>query len=84
MDKNIKIEIPSELLPFLENEPEKKARLLIIFELYREGKISIRQAAEILKVNYREMEEILQENGIYLDFGKTELEEEFQYGFSSK
>ncbi len=84
MTKPIKIEIPPELLPFLDDDPEKKVTILLVFELYREKKISLRQAAEILKVNYREMEELLEKNEIYLGFGKLELEEEFQYGYSRK
>ncbi len=84
MDKPIKVEIPPEILPFLNDDPEKEIKLLLVFELYREKKISQRQAADILKITYREMEELLQKHEIYLDFGKKELDEEFQYGFSSK
>ncbi len=84
MDKPIKFEIPPEILPYLDDEPEKKLKLLVVFELYREKKITHRQAADILKISYREMEEILEKNEIYLDYGTTELNEEFQYGFSSE
>ena len=84
MDKPIKIEIPPELLPYLSDDPEKEIKILLVFELYREKKITIRQAADILQISYREMEDLLAKNEVYLDFGKSELEEEFQYGFSSK
>ncbi|MBD3256683.1 MAG: hypothetical protein GF383_16435 [Candidatus Lokiarchaeota archaeon] len=83
MTKPIKIEIPSELLPYLNDNPEEKVKLLLIFELYREKKITLRQAADILKLTYREMEEVLKENRVFINFGKNELDEEFQYGFSS-
>ena len=84
MDKPIKVEIPPELLPYLSDNPEKKIKLLLVIELYREIKITLRQAADILRVSYREMESILEENEIFIDFGKSDLDDEFQYGFSSK
>jgi len=84
MTKSIKVEIPPELVPYLNDDPEKKIKILLVFELYREQRLSLRQAAEILKITYREMEELLEKNNIYLDFGKRELDEELQYGFSNK
>ena len=84
MAKPIKVEIPQELLPYLENDPNKKVTLLLIFELYREEKLSLRQAAEILEISYREMEALLEQNKVYIPFGNSDLEEELQYGFSSE
>jgi predicted HTH domain antitoxin len=84
MDKSIKVEIPKKLIPYLDDDPNKKVPLLLVFELYRERKLSLRQAADILKITYREMENLLEEHCIYLDFGKREIEEEFQYGLGSK
>jgi predicted HTH domain antitoxin len=83
MTKPIKVEIPSELLQYLDNEPEKKVKMLLVFELYREKKITIRQDAEILDITYREMEELLEKNEIYRGFGREEFDEEIQYGFGS-
>ncbi len=84
MAKPTKVEIPQELIPYLDNDPEKKVTLLLIFELYREEKLSLRQAAEILKISYREMEDLLKQNKVYIPFGSADLEEELQYGFSSE
>lgn len=84
MDKSIKVEILPELIPYLDKDPSKTVSLLLIFELYREKKLSLRQAADILKITYREMEDLLAKHKVYIDFGKTELDEEFQYGYSSK
>ncbi|MBD3228304.1 MAG: hypothetical protein GF329_08945 [Candidatus Lokiarchaeota archaeon] len=83
MPNLIKIEIPSELLPYLDYEPEKKVKMLLFFELYREKKITIRQGAEILDITYREMEELLEKNEICRAFGREEFDEEIQYGFGS-
>ena len=81
---DIKFEIPEELLPHLEDDPQSKITLLLVFELYRENKITLRQAADILKVNYREMQEIFAKNKVYIDFGDDELNEEIKYGLGSK
>ncbi|TFG22874.1 MAG: hypothetical protein EU529_09105 [Promethearchaeota archaeon] len=43
MDKPIKFEIPQALLPYLSDDPEKEIKILLVFELYREKKITIRQ-----------------------------------------
>ncbi len=83
MTKPIKVEIPPELLQYLDDEPEKNVKILLVFELYREKKITLRQAADILKITYREMEDLLEKNEIYLEFGKIEFDEEIYYGFSS-
>jgi predicted HTH domain antitoxin len=84
MDKPIKVEIPHALLPYLSDDPEKEIKILLVFELYREKKVTIRQAADILQISYREMEDLFAKNEVYLDFGKSELNEEFQYGFGSE
>lgn len=83
MTKPIKIKIPPELVKYLDSKPEQKVKQLLVFELYRERKITLRQAADILQLTYREMEELLEKHEIYLDFGKREFDEEMQYGFSS-
>ena len=79
MDRPIKVEIPPELLPYLEDEPEKKVKLLLVFELYREQKKTLRQAADILKLSYREMDELLGKHSIYWGFDKEYFEEELKY-----
>jgi len=84
MENSIKFEIPPQLRPYLEDDPQNKILILLVFELYREQKLSLRQAAEILKISYREMQEILAKNRIYLDLGKKELDEELTYAFGSK
>ena len=81
---SIRFEIPPELVPFLEEDPQNKIKLLLVFELYRENKLSLRQAAEILKLTYREMQDLMAKNKIYIEYGKNELDDEFAYGLSSE
>jgi len=79
---SIKFEIPPELMRFLEEDPQNQIKLLLVFELYRENKLSLRQAADILKLTYREMQETMAKNKIFIKYGKNELDDEFAYGFS--
>ncbi len=50
MTEPIKVEIPPEILVHIKKEPEKILKELIVFELYREKKITLRQATDILRV----------------------------------
>ena len=84
MMTSIKFEIPAELLPYLSDDPQSKLKQLVVFELYRENKLTLRQAAEILEITYREMQELLAKSEVYLDYTKNELEDEINYGFSRK
>ena len=84
MDKPIKVEIPPKLLPYLNDEPEKTIKHLSVLELYREKKLTLRQAADILEITYREMDELLGKHSIYWGFAQEDLEDELKYGFGSK
>lgn len=84
MDEPIKVEIPPEILPYLNDEPEKSVKLLLVFELYREKKLTLRQAADILGITYREMDELLGKHSICWGFDPEDLEEELKYGFGGK
>ena len=78
------VKIPPEILSFFDRKTEKKLNLYLILGLYRDEKITIRQAAELLNVSYREMQEILAENKIYIDLEDQDLNEELSYGLGSK
>ena len=81
---SIKFEIPPEFVPYLKEDPKNQIKLLLVFELYRENKLNIRQAADILKLTYREMQETMAKNKIYLEYRKNELDDEFAYGVSNE
>jgi len=80
MADSFKVEISPELASYLEEQPEKQVTLLLVLELYRENKVTLRQAAEILSVSYRQMQEILAEHEVFIEFSPEDLEEEINYG----
>ncbi|MBD3229230.1 MAG: hypothetical protein GF329_13690 [Candidatus Lokiarchaeota archaeon] len=81
--KSIKFEIPEELLPYLEDDPQSKIKKLIVIGLYQERKLTLRQAADLLNLNYREMQELLANKNILLNFDEKILDEELTYGLGS-
>ncbi len=80
MPESFKVEIPAELAPYLQEQPEKEVPLLLVLELYRENKITLRQAAGILKVPYRRMQEILGEHEVFAELSPDDVEAELSYG----
>lgn len=84
MAHSFKVEIPPELAPYLEDPPEKQVTLLLLLELYRENRLTLRQAAEILRVSYLKMQEILAEHEAFIEFSPEDLEEELDYGLRSE
>jgi len=84
MEDKIEVKLPPKLLPFLEDNPEKNLILFTVFELYRELKVTIRQAADILGLDLWEMNELLGKYSVYRGYGDVEIEEELQYGLRRK
>ena len=74
-----KIKIPSKAVEVLERPVERSAVELIAIELYREGKITFRQAADLIGVNTKEMLEVLEKHNAYINYGIEELEEDITY-----
>ena len=78
------VKISPDVLSFFDQNNSKKVNLYLVLGLYRDEKITIRQAAKLLNVSYREMQDILAENKIFIDFGDEEIEEELTYGLSGE
>ncbi len=57
----------------LEEEKRKK-----VLSEYKERKISLQRAAEILGIHFTEMLELIQREGLYLDYGEDELREDLK------
>ncbi len=81
---DIKVTLPPDLLSILGANPEKKLPTLVVIELYREGKLTLRQAGDILGLNYRQMEDLLGKHNVFLEMNSAEIDEELRYGFSSE
>jgi len=80
-----KVEIGDELNRILEDPKEKTIQILIVLELYREGKLTLRQAASILRVAYRDYLELMAKHGTYLNYGLDEALEDIEFSeISSK
>ena len=58
------------------SEYEKKNEIEIAAALYKEGKITMREAAAIMGVPLRKALEELAQKGVYLRYGAEELEED--------
>jgi predicted HTH domain antitoxin len=57
-------------------EYSKKESIDEVAELYREGKITMREAADIMGLTLRETLEELGKRGVYIHYGKEELAED--------
>ena len=79
-----KVKISPDILSLFDQNNSKKVNLYLVLGLYRDEKITNRQAAKLLSVSYREMQDIFAENKISIDFGDDEIEEELTYGHSGE
>ena len=74
-----KVKISDDLNKMIEEPKEKMIQRLVVLELYREEKLTIRQAASILKVPYREFLEIMAQHKTYLNYGLEEALEDLEF-----
>ena len=74
-----KIEVPNEFLGIFDEPLEKYMLELIAVGLYREGKITLRQAAEMLGVDYQGMMGLLRKHNSYVNYDIEELKEDITY-----
>ncbi len=78
------IKFPDEIANVLEKPIEKSALELIVIGLYRNGKLTLRQAADLIGTNIKKMPEILQKHNTYVSYGIKELEEDIAYATSGE
>lgn len=50
----------------------------MVLEMYKDGKISLAKAAEILDINLWRMIDIIKEENLYLDYSEVELKEDLK------
>ena len=79
-----KIRIPRRVVEVLEKPIEKSVVELIVTGLYRDGKITLRQAADLVGVDAKEMLEVLEKHDTYINYGIEELEEDIAYATSGE
>ncbi len=79
-----KLKLPDEVIAILEKPMEKSLVELIAIGLYRDGKITLRQAADLIGISIEKMPRILQKHNTYVSYGIKELEEDVAYATSSE
>nr|QNO51211.1 hypothetical protein BAILMKME_00007 [Methanosarcinales archaeon ANME-1 ERB6] len=79
-----KIRVPSRVVEVLEKTIERTAVELMAIGLYRDGKITLRQAADLVSVDAKEMLEVFEKHDTYLNYGIEELEEDISYAKSGE
>lgn len=74
--KTVTLELPTELLELLgsEEEAKREAKLALVFDLVRRGRVSRAKAAELLGVPLAEFPSLLAEYGIpWFDYSNEDL-----------
>ena len=74
-----KINFSDEVVKVLEKPIERSAVELIAVGLYRDGKITMRQAADLIGVNVKEMLKVIEKHNSHINYGEKELEEDIAY-----
>ena len=74
----LKLHLPEEIGDFLGEPVEKKVRILIVLELYKQKKISLGKAKELAGLDTWEMLDILIKHDIPLDYTAKDLKEDMQ------
>lgn len=78
----IAVKINEKMAPYIQKPYDGFIEESVTVELYREGKLTLRQAAEILNVSIHEMFKILAKRKTYINYGYDELDEEISYANS--
>ncbi len=78
------IRIPCRVVAALEKPIERTAVELIVIGLYRDGKMTLRQAADLIGVDAKEMVKVLEKHDTYINYGIEELEEDIAYAKSGE
>ncbi|WAM22637.1 MAG: UPF0175 family protein (plasmid) [Candidatus Methanoperedens sp.] len=79
-----KLKFPDEFSYVLEKPVEISLIELIAIGLYRDGKITLRQAADLIGVTVKKMPQILQKHNSSVSYGINELEEDVAYATSGE
>jgi len=78
----ISINLPDRMTEYIKEPYDNSVKELLVVELYREGRLTLRQAADMLNVGTREMFDVLLRRKSYLNYGREELNEDITYARS--
>ena len=78
----ISVKIPEKITEYIKKPYNRFINEALVVELYREGLLTIRQAAEILGINLNEMFDVLSKRKTYINYGPEELDEDISYSGS--
>ncbi len=78
----ISVNLPDRMTEYIKEPYDNSVKELLVVELYREGRLTLRQAADMLNVGTREMFDVLLRRKSYLNYGREELNEDINYARS--
>ena len=78
----ISVKIPEKITEYIKKPYNRFINEALVVELYREGLLTLRQAAEILGINLNEMFDVLSKRKTYINYGPEELDEDISYSGS--
>jgi len=78
----ISVKIPEKITEYIKKPYDRFINEALVVELYREGLLTLRQAAEILGINLNEMFDVLSKRKTYINYGPEELDEDISYSGS--
>ena len=78
----ISVKIPEKITEYIKKPYNRFINEALVVELYREGLLTLRQAAEILGISLNEMFDVLSKRKTYINYGPEELDEDISYAGS--
>lgn len=75
----ISVKLPEKITEYIKKPYNRFINEALVVELYREGLITLRQAAEILGISLNDMFDVLSRRKTYINYGTEELDEDISY-----
>ncbi len=78
----ISVKIPEKITEYIKKPYDRFVSETLVVEFYREGFLTLRQAAEILGISLNEMFDVFSKRKTYINYGPEELDEDISYADS--
>ncbi len=78
----ILVKIPEKIFEHIRKPYDRFINETLVVEFYREGLLTLRQAAEILGIGLNDMFDVLIRRKAYINYGTEELDEDISYARS--